>query len=405
VLVVDDNETNRKIVHEQVVSWGMKNGMAEGGPQALEMLREAADNNEPYDLMLLDMQMPGMNGMELARRIKEDADLASIHLILLTSLGMRGDADEARRVGIDAYLTKPVRQSRLFDAIATVMGTHAEGATLEKEGQPITQHSIKERRAASWVRVLVAEDNAVNQKVAAKMLENLGFHADVAANGLEALEAISRIPYAAILMDVQMPEMDGYEATAEIRRRQEGSGRRTPIIAITANAMKGDREKALAVGMDDYVPKPVKLEELETVLGRWISREEALPDTEGSEGNAPAKEAEDPLDRRVIHNLHELGGSEMLSELAELFQKDAGAAVEALKGAVVEGDAQTVERAAHTLKGSSGNMGAREIARLCAQLQEVGASGDLKRAPRLIAQLEDEFDRVRPALVSLSQGA
>jgi two-component system sensor histidine kinase/response regulator len=404
VLVVDDNETNRKILHEQVVSWGMKNGMAEGGPQALEMLQEAVERGEPYDLMILDMQMPGMDGMELARRIKEDMDLASIHLILLTSLGMREDVEEVRRVGISAYLTKPVRQSRLFDAIATMIGTDAEGATLEKEAQLITQHSVEERKSVSRARVLVAEDNAINQKVAAKMLEKLGYRADVAANGLEALEAISRLPYAAILMDVQMPEMDGYEATAQIRRREgEEGAARTPIIAMTANAMKGDREKVLAAGLDDYIPKPVKLEELETVLSRWISRQEALSGTEGGEGTATVKKVEAPLDRQVIQNLRELGGPEMLSKLTEMFLEDTRLGTDALKGAVEVGDAQTIERTAHTLKGSSGNMGAHRMARVCAQLEEVGASGDLKRAPRLIVQLEEEFDRVRPVLAALSQ--
>ena len=276
VLIVDDNETNRKILHEQVISWGMKNGMAEDGPEALRRLREAAEKGEPYDVAILDMQMPEMDGIELAHKIKEDPSISSTRLILLTSLGVRGDAEVASRVGVAAYLTKPVRQSHLFDAIATVMGM-SEGIVPE-EAQLVTRHSIRERREALRARVLVAEDNAVNQKVAVRMLESLGYQADVAADGLEALEALSRIPYAAVLMDVQMPEMDGYEATSEIRRREQESERRTPIIAMTANAMEGDREKALAAGMDDYVPKPVKREELEAVLTRWVPEDGAASD-------------------------------------------------------------------------------------------------------------------------------
>jgi len=397
VLVVDDNDTNRKILHHQVISWGMKNGMAEGGAQALQILREAVQKGEPYHLALLDMQMPGMDGMELARVIKEDPDLASIRLILLTSLGMGGDVGEARWIGISAYLTKPVRQSRLFDAIATVMGTEAEGVTLEKEAQLITQHSIRDRRAASRARVLVAEDNAINQKVAVRMLENLGYRADVAADGLEAVEALSRVPYAMVLMDVQMPEMDGYEATTEIRHREEGSGHPTPIIAMTANAMEGDREKVLEAGMDDYLPKPVRPEELEAALKRWVP-EEGAQVLEGGNESTTSDEASEPLDHAVIENLRELGGSEMLSELTEMFLDDVSSRFPALREALEGGDASSVEQIAHALIGSSGNMGARRMAAICTELQYVGASGDLSRVPELLERLEAEFGRVRPAL-------
>ncbi len=229
VLVVDDNETNRKILHGQVISWGMKNGQAEGGPKALEMLRVAAQKGESYDLAILDLHMPGMDGIDLAHTIKEDPSIASTKLILLTSMGLRGEAEQARRVGFSAYLTKPVRQSRLYDAIATVVGppagvdaapSPADAPLADRRGAGEATSLTRERFGRA--RVLVAEDNQVNQRVAVKMLERLGYRADVAANGLEALEALSRIPYAAVLMDVQMPEMDGYAATKEIRRRQEG---------------------------------------------------------------------------------------------------------------------------------------------------------------------------------------
>jgi CheY-like chemotaxis protein/HPt (histidine-containing phosphotransfer) domain-containing protein len=274
--------------------------------------------------------------------------------------------------------------------------------------------------------VLVAEDNQVNQKVAVKVLERLGYRADVAANGLEALEALSRIPYAAILMDVQMPEMDGYEATAEIRRREKGEARGTPIIAMTANAMQGDREKALEAGMDDYVSKPVKPEELEAALKRWVSirHEEGslaggLPIAEGEDSpedsaqdstrnsarNSPvslaeALEPEDTplLDDGVLENLLDLGGAEMLSELTGMFFDDSGSALAELREAVEQGDAPTVERVAHALKSGSGNMGAKGMARICAELEKAGASRDLSCTPALVGQLEEAFGRVRPAL-------
>jgi CheY-like chemotaxis protein/HPt (histidine-containing phosphotransfer) domain-containing protein len=257
--------------------------------------------------------------------------------------------------------------------------------------------------------VLVAEDNQINQKVAVKMLERLGYRADVAADGLEALEALSRIRYAAVLMDVQMPEMGGYEATAEIRRREEGQGRRTSIIAMTANAMQGDREQAIGAGMDGYVPKPVKLEELEAALERWMpqgheegSSATGMPIAEGGDSSAPfagPPEAEDtPLDDGVLENLLDLGGTEMLSELSEMFFESVGSALTKLREAVEEGDAPTVKRVAHTLKGGAGNMGAKDMSRSCAGLEDAGASGDLSHAPELVGQLEEEFGRVRPAL-------
>jgi two-component system, sensor histidine kinase and response regulator len=403
VLVVDDNETNRKIVHEQVISWGMGNGRAQNGPSALKMLRSAAEKGEPCDLAILDLNMPGMDGMELAHRIKTDPTISSTRLILLTSLGLRGEAEQAKKVGFSAYLTKPVRQSRLYDTIATVMNLPEEGAqTPEHATAIITRHSLEEARAharerlSSRAHVLVAEDNAVNQKVAVRMLERLGYRADVAANGLEALEALSRISYAAVLMDVQMPEMDGYEATKEIRKR-EGVDRHTPIIAMTANAMEGDREKALEAGMDDYVSKPVKPEKLELVLGHWILQRES-------------SETEAPLDERALASLRELqqeGEPDFVGELIELFLHDAPPQLAALRDAIEEEDADSVELIAHTLKGSSGSMGAKKMAEICAELQNVGASGDPARAPRLFERLEEEFGRVRPALeaeLARSQG-
>ena len=411
VLLVDDNGTNRKIVHEQVVSWGMRDGKAEDGQEALRMLRSAAEEGDPYDAAVLDMEMPGMDGVELARRIKEDPSIASTNLIMASSLGHGREAEQAREAGVAAYLTKPVRQSRLYNAIATVMAPTPPGEdepTREAGKRLASQHEPKEAEARPegrpWrARVLVAEDNQVNQKVALKMLERLGYRADVAANGLEALEALSRVPYAAVLMDVQMPEMDGYEATAEIRKREQGdggAGRRTPIIAMTANAMQGDREKALSVGMDDYVTKPVKPEELAAALERWIPQPdgEAPDPEEATDGVAAPGGTTDPLDRSVLAGLRELGDQELLTELAELFVEDVPPRLEALREAIEGGDAASVGRAAHALKGSSGNMGASGMSTICAELEDAERSGDLQSAPVLLKRLEAEFGRVRTAL-------
>jgi two-component system sensor histidine kinase/response regulator len=406
---VDDNEVNRRIVHEQVLSWGMRNEMAEDGPSALAMLRKTAEGGEPYDLAIVDMQMPGMDGMELATKIKAEPSIASTKLILLTSMGLRGEAEQARRVGFSAYLTKPVKQSKLYDTVAAVViGSERVEVVQERrheEAPTVTSHSLEEAKVHSHEElskghVLVAEDNAVNQRVAIRMLERIGYRADVAANGLEALEALSRIPYDAVLMDVQMPEMDGYEATDQIRHREEGTEHHTPIIAMTASAMQGDREKAIEAGMDDYVSKPVKLEELERVLGRWGSGPRAGVYPQESSKTEPTDETIEHLDRATLDNVRELGGPEMISELAEMFVEDTCKALQALEAASADGDADSVMRISHTLKGSSSNMGAMRMAEICAELERTGASEDLTHARELLERLEAEFECVRPALTA-----
>jgi len=350
-----------------------------------------------------------MDGMELAHSIKSEPSITSTRLILLTSVGLRGEAEQARRVGFSAYLTKPVRQSKLFDAIATVMFLH-EGkvSSSEHDEAPIvTRHSLEEARAYApeqllRAHVLVAEDNAVNQKVAARMLERLGYRADVAANGLEALDALSRIPYAAVLMDVQMPEMDGYAATAEIRRR-EGDARHTPIIAMTANALEGDREKAIEAGMDDYVPKPVNSKELAVALKRLLLQpDETRTASEEASIDSGAPPTEEPvIDSSLLESLRELQGDgepDILNELIALFLSDVPSQLADLREASEAGEAHSVERIAHTLKGSAANMGAMKMKALLAELEEIGRSGKLGAAPERISRVEEEFGRVRAAL-------
>ena len=244
----------------------------------------------------------------------------------------------------------------------------------------------------------------MNQKVAVKMLERLGYRADVAADGLEAVEALSRILYEAILMDVQMPKIDGYEATAQIRQHEEGAeGRHTPIIAMTANAMQEDQEKALEAGMDDYISKPVNLAKLEAVLERWVSEDHgavAAPGAVPADSKEPAilDGTGSSLDADVIMSLRDLGDNEMLSELARLFVNDTSSNLATLKAAIEKGDADSVKRVVHTLKGSSGNIGATRMAAICSKLEDVSALEDLSAAPALLERLEVEFERVRSAL-------
>src|ERR1700730_13849870 len=272
VLIVDDNATNRNILIHQTASWKMIPSEAEDGNRALELLRAAAQH-EPYDIVLMDMDMPGIDGFDLARTIKGDPSIAAVPLVLMTSFGHRGDDRLAREIGIAAYLTKPVRESQLFDCLVTVLDRSGVMSTQSNAATPaklVTRYALKERGTMARKLILVVEDNIVNQLVAARQLENMGYRTDVVANGLEAVEALTRIPYDLVLMDCQMPEMDGYEATAAIRLR-EGQSKHTPIIAMTANAMEGEREKCLAAGMNDYVSKPVKSEALHAMLAHWLS--------------------------------------------------------------------------------------------------------------------------------------
>ncbi len=400
LLIVDDNETNRKILCKQVAPWGMISDAVGSAARAMEALRARAAEGEPYNLAILDMQMPNRNGLQLAHDIKADPLLRDTRLLMLTSMGQRGEGEEARKAGITAYLTKPVRQSELRDALSTVAGRPSELAATPgpTTGEDlVTRHALAEKRANRRSRLLVAEDNPVNQRVAVKTLERLGYRVEVVGNGREAVEAVGKVPYAAVLMDVQMPEMGGYEATAEIRRR-EGENLHTPIIAMTANAMSGDREAALAAGMDDYVPKPVKAEVLNAVLEKWIPNEESEP-------AAPlATEAHDhvpSVDWQVIDELRDLreeGEPDLLAELIEVFEADTAARLSALRDAVEKGDAEGLRRAAHALRGGSGSLGALRLSRLAEDVESAARSGNLDAVTEQIKGLEGEYERVRAEL-------
>jgi CheY-like chemotaxis protein len=273
VLCVDDNAVNRKIVELQLQGLHIRVETRADGPSALAQLRAAHRQGTPYDVVISDIAMPGMDGFMLARAIKAEPDLASTRIILLSSIGQRDHGRAAEQVEVDAYLTKPVRQLQLCESLAMVMRRTA----LSVSSDLVTSDRLAQVQVALRAKVLVAEDNIVNQKVAARMLEKLGCRVDVVANGVEAIEALGRIAYDVVLMDCQMPEMDGYSATNRIREREAGTGAHIPIIAMTAHAMTGDRERCLQAGMDDYVSKPVKPEALREILQKWTSQ--ALADT------------------------------------------------------------------------------------------------------------------------------
>jgi CheY-like chemotaxis protein len=251
------------VLTRYLAGWGLRAAEAPGGAEALAALRSA---EEPFAVALLDFQMPHMVGRELARRIKADPALAGVKLIMLTSLGVRGQREQARAAGVDGYLVKPVRQSQLYDSLATVMA--APGPLPCAPARPPAGPERGPPPAAGGPRVLLAEDNVVNQRLALRLLEKLGCRVDVVGNGREAVAAVTGAEYALVFMDCQMPEMDGFEATAAIRQGETGS-RRVPIIALTASAMQGDREACLAAGMDDYLSKPLGLRDMERMVHRW----------------------------------------------------------------------------------------------------------------------------------------
>ncbi len=270
VLIIDDNATNREILNAQLTAWGMEPAEASDGTMALERLREAVLWNKPFPLAIVDMQMPGMDGAELGKRIKADRTLRETKLVMMTSVGKRGDAKRMEAIGFSVYLTKPVRQSDLLESLRAVLG---EESNKKVETTLHTRHSIRELRTNTF-RILVAEDNVTNQFVALGILKKLGFSADAVANGAEAVKALESIPYDLVLMDCQMPEMDGYEATGAIRHDNSPVlNSAVPVVAMTANAMQGDREKCLAAGMDDYISKPVKPKALAEILDKWLPKD------------------------------------------------------------------------------------------------------------------------------------
>ena len=282
-LVVDDNHTNLKIVKRQLDSLGVIARCVTSGLEALADLRAALEGPQPYDMVLTDMQMPGMSGLELTRRIKGDAKLADTPIVVLTSMGFLKNLSEARKAGIAAYLLKPIRHERLrgcLRAVCRELKTHT-GSFRFPDLMAAAEEAVPanaldpDANSNRPLRILVAEDNPVNQKVAIRMLERAGYRPDVAGNGVEAVEATRRIAYDVVLMDCQMPEMDGFEATARIRMQEAGTHRHTYIVAMTAHAMQGDRERCLAAGMDAYLSKPVQVNELHAVLQEAETRSRA----------------------------------------------------------------------------------------------------------------------------------
>ena len=392
VLVVDDNTTSGLFLHEQIVAWKMRNGTATTGADALDCLRKAAREGDPYLLAIIDQEMPNMDGPALAREIKADPEIAGTGLILLAGFGKRISSEELRVAGFADCCFKPVRQSTLFDCLANTV-LDASATSHSSAGPPVPA-----RPQRQTARVLIAEDNSVNQQVALGQLKQLGYTADAVPNGLAVLKALEHTHYDIILMDCQMPEMDGYEATRRIRARW-GNFPPPYIIAMTAHAMHGDSEKCLAAGMDDYVSKPVLLEAFAAALGR-AGVKTALPNNNrsgaGTGGVQPKSES--ALCKKTLQDLKELGsdmGASFFPQLLETFQHDALEHLAALRSAITGGETARLRGEAHALKGASLTIGAQGMADICQQLEKLGTAKSVEGAPEELARLDREFDRVK----------
>ncbi len=388
-LIVDDNRSSRRSLSVRLASFGMRPSEAQDGPGALQELRRASEEGDPFRLAVIDLKMPGMDGEELGRAIREDGRLAGTRMVIMTSLRIRGDARRFERIGFAAYVTKPIRQEELKTVLALAL---AEGDPAGRpKGAIVTRHTageLRNRFGGRKGRILLAEDNITNQQVALGILKKLGFRADVAANGSEALKALETVPYDLVLMDVQMPVMSGLEAAARVREFPSGaSNRRVPIVALTARTVQGDRKKFLLAGMDDYLPKPVTPQSLADVLAKWL----------------PAKADPDPgvalpcFDREgMLSRL--MGDEELARSVAEGFLRDIPRQIEALRELLAAGDSPGAERKAHSIKGASANVGGEAMRAVAFEMEKAAEAGELAAAAARLPRLEAEFDRLRRAM-------
>jgi signal transduction histidine kinase/CheY-like chemotaxis protein/HPt (histidine-containing phosphotransfer) domain-containing protein len=386
-LLVDDNATNRNILLWQADAWGILARDTGSPEEALEWIRRG----DPFDVAILDMQMPDMDGVALAREIRKLRKADRLPLVLLTSLGRWEEAGDEGLFA--ARLTKPIRPSQLYNALLDVLGAPARPIAAPE----VTPPSLADTAKRMPLRILVAEDNPLNQQLALLLLETMGYRADVAANGVEALKAVERDRYDVVLMDVQMPEMDGLEASRRIHERL--ASRRPHIIAATANAMQDERERCLAAGMDDYLSKPIRLEALAAALRRAgtrrRSRKRHVP--AATVPDAPRAEHE-VLDRSALERLRTTFGETATSELVEAFLAEVPKQIELLRVAIDHGNADELRRAAHTLKSQAATFGATRLSELSRTLEATGKEGSLDTAREVLARVAAEWEQVRSAL-------
>jgi CheY-like chemotaxis protein len=401
VLVVDDNYANRRILQAMLIYWHMRPHLIEEGPSALLALQNAAESGEPFDLVLLDAMMPGMDGFTVAEHIRSHPLLADTPIILLTSADVRQCSARCKELGIPVHLMKPVKQVDLYDAIVrTLLKAKAAAHALwplqgDKHGKPCRVLIQPISAGSRQLRILLAEDNATNQLLVASLLQKRGHVVVTAANGREAVDAYSAHEFDLIVMDVQMPEMNGLEATAAIRELEKERGSRTPIVALTAHTLDGDRDRCLTAGMDAYVSKPIRVDDFMSVIHRLIPEEIPVqPDCRGTEAPSQWFDTQDLMARFE-------GDLELLHQAYDLFRQTCPRQLRQLKEAVERGDAAVIERMGHTIKGSVGNFGGTAAMEAALKLEIIGREQDLGRAPAAVERLECEIERLMPALTAL----
>ncbi|TYT74022.1 response regulator [Desulfobotulus mexicanus] len=435
VLIVDDNATNREVLRIRLESKGMIVEEAAGGPEALSILYQGLEKGQIYPLAILDMQMPGMNGAVLGQAIKSDPRLRDIRLVMMTSACMRGDGVKMKDIGFSAYLAKPVQYGELFTCLLLVMGKNEPSSLITRHTAKEVQYHCVPDFSEKKTSILLVEDNITNQQVALGMLSKMGLRADTAANGLEALESMKMISYDLILMDMQMPEMDGLTATKIIRKTEKlFSIKPVPIIALTANAMKGDKEKCLEAGMNAYLAKPLMTEELAAVLNKWLEtddkdgknkdgkspylsfeRNDHRPDTHSRPCQAPARPSVDskeyrsslikPPSARLVWNAETLeimlsGDKELSETIKETFIVEIHKYANKLKSALKSGNAENARHEAHTMRGSCAYVGAEVLMDTASHIEEMILSGNMETALTLVPVLENCLTDLLKALGS-----
>ena len=396
VLCVDDNATNRLIIERLGRSWGLDMESAGTGAEALSRLRAARAEHRTHKVVIADLLMPEMDGIELTKRVKGDRELEGVSVVMLTSLGMRDDLERAKAAGADGCLTKPARATLLHATLRTLLAADAPAAVAtDPKAAAQKEPTVAER----GLRVLLAEDNLVNQEIATRQLRHLGLVVDAVGDGSAAVEAVATGKYALVFMDCQMPTMSGYEATAEIRRREAGTGRHIPVIAMTANATAGDREECLRAGMDDYVPKPFGVEALRTVVDRWAATIAVSPaEPEPAEPGADADPIVDAAALDELRSYQVEGEPDVLDALIGKFLDSARRECAEVRAAVGRGDVEVLRRAAHGLKGSSGMFGARRLSAISARIETLSRQGSVSEAVPLLRSLEEELEAVARVL-------
>jgi CheY-like chemotaxis protein len=400
VLVVDDNVTNREMLSQLLADWGVDICTADSGAEALMHLHACADGHDAFDVVMLDMHMAGMDGLQVARAIRAAVALDHVGIILLSSVAGLGAEEDWLDIGLEASLTKPVKQSQLQSCLASVLGAAPQCDRRLRGVESAIQHESCDQPTLA---ILLVEDNAVNQQVAQAMLTQMGCRVDTAFHGKDALRVLRDKTFDVVLMDCQMPEMDGFQATQAIRQLELDGGRKhTPIIALTANAMTGDRERCLAAGMDDYLSKPFSFTQLKDKLGgHQRLLDPPQPEHRPVAEQAPMAQADDPIEREALENIRSLtqaGQSDVLQRVVALYLEHSRELKERLCAASTVADAETLRETAHALKSSSANVGATVLADLCMRLEAMGRHGDLSGVQSVTDQLVTEYQRVVEAL-------